>query len=431
MRITSVCLVLLLSGAPVYSQDTFHFPGEWEPHEAVWLGWEDFAPFHPVSVAIINALLPTVAIKMVASDDSTIGLAKSYLSRHNIDTAAIRFYVMPDNLIWMRDHGSLFLVNGKSEIKAADFNWNLYGIESWLSDVFDSNPDSVSRHMKLWWLNGLGKVDSLMAIAEKAGTITTRVTAEGGALEMNGKGTLLLNEHLMLERNPGFTKESLEGEFKRMLGVRKIIWMGLGVAEDPHIIRTITGRYVGGGTGGHTDEYVRFIDPSTILLAWVDESERDKNPLNQINYQRMSENLRILEKATDQDGKPFRIIKVPLPDPILRSVTIVEKKSDNDTTLNLSVRRFPKKDGWKIGDKVIRVAASSYLNFFVTNGVVLLPTYVKIGSSKEKEERVRQIFTGLYPDRKLVFIDCMGLNWFGGGIHCVTQQQPVRRRLHE
>jgi agmatine deiminase len=333
---------------------------------------------------------------------------------------------MPDNLIWMRDHGSLFMVNEKGEMKAADFNWSTYGLEKWLADIFDNNADSVGYYMKRWQ-DDLGNVDSLMAVAENAGTVTSRVIAEGGALEMNGKGTLLLNERLMLERNPGATKEFLEAEFKRMLGLRKIIWLGQGVAEDPHIIRTIAGKYIGGGTGGHTDEYVRFANPNTILLAWVDESERDKNPLNQINYERMSENFRILARATDQDGKPFRIIKVPLPDPILRSMSIVQKKSENDTTLNMSVRRFPKKDGWKIGDRAIRIAASSYLNFFVTNGVVLLPTYVKAGSSPEKEEKVRQIFAGLFPDRKLVFIDCMGLNWYGGGMHCITQQQPQRR----
>lgn len=427
MRFTLSCIIILfLSASAAKAQEAFYFPGEWEPHEAVWLGWEDFAPFHPVSVAMIKAMLPTVAIKMVAPDDSTLGLAKNYLSRHNIDTTAIRFHVMPDNLIWMRDHGSLFMVNEKGEMRATDFNWSTYGLEKWLADIFDNNADSV-RHYTELWQDDLGKVDSLMAVAENAGTVASRVIAEGGALEMNGKGTLLLNEHLMLERNPGATKELLETEFKRTLGVRKIIWMGQGVAEDPHLIRTIAGKYIGGGTGGHTDEYVRFADPNTILLAWVDESERGKNPLNQINSQRMSENLRILEQVTDQDGKPFRIIKVPLPDPILRPITIVEKKSEDDTTLDMSVRRFPKKDGWKIGAKAIRVAASSYLNFFVTNGVVLLPTYVKAGSSPEKEEKVRQIFAGLFPDRKLVFIDCMGLNWYGGGMHCITQQQPQTR----
>ncbi|MGH7602081.1 MAG: agmatine deiminase family protein [bacterium] len=88
--------------------------------------------------------------------------------------------------------------------------------------------------MKRWhWQYKLDEVDSLMAVAENAGTVTSRVIAEGGALEMNGKGTLLLNERLMLERNPSTTKEFLEAEFKGMLGVRKIIWLGQGVAEDP------------------------------------------------------------------------------------------------------------------------------------------------------------------------------------------------------
>ncbi len=407
------------------AQDNFYFPGEWEPHEAVWLGWEDFAPFPPMTVKIVKALQSSVKIKMVAADDTTLVRAKKYLSSHHIDTNGIQFYIMHDNPIWMRDHGALFLVNSNGEMRATDFSWSTYGMEKWLSDVLE-NADSVRHYLNLWALS-VDKVDSMMAAAESAGNIPSSVIIEGGALEMNGKGTLLLNESLTLERNPGKSKLYLEKEFKRVLGIKKIIWMGEGVAEDPHIIRTITGKYIGGGTGGHTDEYVRFANPNTVLLAWVDESERNNNPLNEINYQRMSENLRRLQHATDQDGKPFHIIKVPLPDPVLRSIIIVERKTEDDTSLNFNVRRFPKKDGWSVGDSAIRVSASSYLNFFVTNGIVLLPTYIKEGSSLEKETKVRKIFTDLFLDRKIVFIECMELNWYGGGIHCITQQQPLRR----
>jgi agmatine deiminase len=114
-----------------------------------------------------------------------------------------------------------------------------------------------------------------------------------------------------LERNPNLKKEYIESEFRRVLGVSKIIWMKKGLADDPlHFFRRITGKYMGGGTGGHTDGFVRFANASTILLAWVDESEKDLNPINRMNYEHMSENLKILESSTDQDGNPFTIVKV-------------------------------------------------------------------------------------------------------------------------
>lgn len=143
-------MTFLLAAPAAKAQDKFYFPGEWEPHDAVWLGWENFAPFPPITVELVRAMLPTVPIKLIAPDDSTLGVAKKYLSRHNIDTTAIRFYVMPDNVIWMRDHGGLFMVDGKGEMKAADFNWSTYGIEKWLTDIFDNNADSVRYYMKRW-----------------------------------------------------------------------------------------------------------------------------------------------------------------------------------------------------------------------------------------------------------------------------------------
>jgi agmatine deiminase len=81
-------------------------------------------------------------------------------------------------------------------------------------------------------------------------------------------------------------KFEIEDEFKRVLGVTNVVWLHQGLAEDPHIWQTIFGKFVGIGTGGHTDEYVKFADANTILLAWVSEEEKDKHPLNKINYER-------------------------------------------------------------------------------------------------------------------------------------------------
>jgi agmatine deiminase len=264
-----------------------------------------------------------------------------------------------------------------------------------------------------------------MAVAEGVPAIKSWIKIEGGAIEVNGKGTLLLNEPLTLSRNEGVEKVRIEAEFKRVLGVTNVIWLQQGLAEDPHIWQTIYGRFVGIGTGGHTDEYVKFADANTILLAWVGEEEKDKHPLNKMNYERMKVNYEILQKARDEQGKPFKIVKVPLPDPIVKPVRILKPKTWDDS-YNISVSAFKESDGWQVGDTAYRVASSSYLNYYVTNGMVLIPSYIEAGSSVQKEDEIKQIFSTAFPNRKLIFMNAMPLNWEGGGIHCGTQQQPKR-----
>ncbi len=139
----------------------------------------------------------------------------------------------------------------------------------------------------------------------------------------------------------------------------------------------------------------------------------------------MKINLEILEKATDTEGRPFRIIKVPLPDPIHKKVRIADfqKNEFDDGILSAWLSAS---SGFKTGDTVSRVAAASYLNYFITNGVVLIPTYATNPSATAKEEKVKKIFSDAFPGRELVFLDVLSLNYEGGGIHCITQQQPAR-----
>ncbi len=412
--------------------DTFYMPAEWELQDAVWLGWEKdtSARFYPAVVEIINALKPHVTVKIAFESDSLKQTAIANLLKSGVDTAAIQFYVFPGERYWIRDHGAAFLVNGKGALGVADFGWDGYGRPAFLQLAYNGNMDSVSTALNRL-KEGMTKtenVDRLMAAAEGATILKTGVVHEGGAIEVNGKGTLILCEATVFQRNPTMTKETLEAEFKRVLGVSNIIWMKKGLADDPHwFYRRITGKYVGGGTGGHTDEFVRFANPSTILLAWVDEKEKDLNPLNQMNYERLNENYQILENAKDQDGNPFTIIKVPLPDLIAEQVIIKKEINTDGFTLDLKPDNFVPSEAVNVGDTLQLVPASSYMNYLVTNGLVLLPTYTAAGSSIEKELAVRKIFEQQFPDRKLVFVDAMMQNWQGGGIHCSTQQQPVRK----
>jgi agmatine deiminase len=423
--IFSISFAFLLSCQNTDSK--FYMPAEWEPHEAVWFGWEKDSAYYPSIADIINTITPSVRVKVAVSSDSLLQVAKKYLYGKSVSPANIKFYLMPGDRYWIRDNGASFLVNEKGEMGIADFNWDLYGLPAWLQDKYENNKDSADKYLKLWLDAEVALLDVQMAATENASVFKTNVVHEGGAIEVNGKGTLILCEATVFQRNPNRSREELESEFKRVLGVRKIIWMKKGLAGDPHwFYRRITENYVGGGTGGHTDEFVRFANANTIMLAWVNEDEKNLNPINRMNYLRMNENLKILEQSTDQDGKPFKIIKVPLPDLITRNIIA---KPSNDTiqgNLDISPDYFVPAEAPQYGDSLLRVPAASYMNFLITNGLVLLPTYTAMGSSGKKEEEVRKIFEEQFPGRKIVFFNAMVQNWAGGGIHCSTQQQPKR-----
>lgn len=411
----------------IVENDHFYMPAEYNAtHEFVWLGWEDYAPYHQPLSDLTKTLLNHVSVRMIAYDSLALSDAKSTLTKNGIDINSIQFFIMKDNRIWMRDHGATYVINNNGDKKAVNFSWSLYGFKEYLEVLHEGNIDSVNYHLPRR-LGQRGVVDSIMGTIDNFASIKTDVVMEGGSIEVNGKGTLILNEVLTLQRNPKMSKEYLESEFERTLGTSNIIWLKDGLIEDTHFFNNIFDDYYGWGVGGHTDEFVRFVNDSTILLSWVDEAEKNLNEFNRINYERMSENLKILENARDQEGKPFTIIKVPAPDLFYKKVKIVEQeKSDwsNGENWDVPVSWLPRKGIKKVGDTINRVAAASYFNYLVTNDIVILPTYTKHGSSPEKEERVKEIFTKAFPNRKLVFLDVINLNYLGGGIHCVTQQQP-------
>lgn len=404
----------------------YFLPAEFEEQEAVWLGWQDYEDFYATGFEMIKHLKPYVRLNIVSESDSVLDVCIDFLLSHSLDTAGIQFYVLENNDFWLRDHGAIFTINKLGQSIAVDFNWSNYGYYDWLLHLFGG--DEVLADSIYYETNEgeIGWVDNIIGDMERLPVLKSWISIEGGALDVNGQGVMLLNEPLTLSRNPTSTKQELEQEFNRVLGIEKVIWLGAGLAEDPHVWRTITEDYVGLGTGGHIDEYARFVDANTILLAWVDESEKDDHPLKRINYERMKYNFELLSQATDQDGKPFTIIKVPLPDPITQPILLLEEWEEEEA-FNIPAYYFPDSDGWSPGDTVQRVAAASYLNFFMSNDVVLVPSYLMHRGSEKKEAEVAHLFKRLFPDRKIIFIDALALNWQGGGIHCGTMQQAKRR----
>ena len=248
----------------------------------------------------------------------------------------------------------------------------------------------------------------------------TNLVSEGGDREVNGKGTMICCEAVELQRNPNISKEDIEKELLSIMGQKKIIWIKQGPREDDKCTRgpIENSIYTPTITGGHVDEFCRFVNEKTILLAEVSEEERDSNPVSAVSYQRLEATLAQLRKETDQDGNPFDIVRIPVTDHMLHTYKISEEKDAFDP------KYF---HGTTPGQTIRYNLASSYLNFIVSNGVVVMPSYWKEGrplSMQGKDEKAKAIMMRLFPDRKIVQINPEPINHGGGGMHCITQHQP-------
>lgn len=391
-------------------------PAEFEAQEAVWLlypptdhleGYSNEA----VMLEILDALLPETRVKMAVNGPELEQQARSRLPADALESGRIEIIEIPYVEFWARDMGPVFVVTEEGELAIADFNFDAWGYGD------TTEAETITEE----------KFDERSAGYMDLPLISSPLISEGGNREVNGKGTLMVVEAVELDRNPGMSKAGIEAEFRRLLGVKKVIWLKEGVYEDQHTflgpIPTENGgkAYTVVTTNGHIDEFARFVGPRTILLAKVDSSDLD-DPIARENHRRMEENYDILRKATDQDGQPFEIIRVPMPKTILGKMKPGDSVYDYISTLDYEDgSEFP------VGEPVTVVAAASYLNFLITNHAIIAQRYWREGwdeSIRERDEEVRRILSGVFPEREIVMLDALAVNYGGGGIHCITMQEP-------
>ena len=409
------------SHAPGEDEEHFRFPGEFEKHQAIWLGWSTYEIKNghstvPVHLRMIEELVPYVKVKIAVQNSDEMDKIESLLESNNIPIRNVSFHVIPHGDIWFRDMGSIFIVSNKGNMKIVDFNFNGWG--------FELHSSEYARLEE--------KVDRLIAKEMGIETIMTRLISEGGDREFNGKGTMITVESVELQRNPNMPRDEIEMEFKRLFGVTKVIWLKKGIYEDDFtFLGTVWGpdgeknAYRTGTTGGHIDEFCRFVDSSTILLAQVTPEEVENDPIAKENHLRLEENLEILKNSTDQDGRPFKIVRMPHPETIYYTLEPGDR-------LYKYISELTYKDGsvFPKGKKVNVIPAMSYLNFLVSNGIVLAPKYWKPGLPeiiRHKDEQAIEILHSVFPNRKIVALDTILINLGGGGLHCITQQEPAVR----
>jgi agmatine deiminase len=391
---------------------------EYEKLEAVWLIWppEDHLRGYSnekVTLEIIKHLIPHNNVVITVANDSLHAHALSSIPQEYIEDGFLKILKVPSEEFWIRDMGPVFveIENGRKAI--VDFNFNAWGY-------------TPVNQMDEYTIN-MEKYDEKVAEMLQLPLISSNMISEAGAREMNSQGILMVVEAVEIQRNPEMSKEEIELEFKRVLGAQKVIWLKEGLVEDQH---TFLGplkldnnefAYTCVTTNGHIDEFARFVNDSTILLAEVVKEER-LGEIGAENHNRMEENYQLLKNEKDLKGNSFHIIRVPLP-PV-----ITESMKPGDVVYDY-ISKLDYQDGSKfpVGKEVNVIAAASYLNFLIANNIVIAQKYWSEGMDitiRDRDKKVKKILEQVFPNREVVMLDALAVNFGGGGIHCITMQEP-------
>lgn len=342
----------------------YRMPGEWEKQHAVWLAWPHnradwpgkFEPIPWVYADLIRILTAKVKVRLLVKNEKAFAAARVALDLAGVELSQVIFHTVPTNRIWMRDSGPSFVVNKQGE--KAMVNWRFNAWAKYPDHRLDDKiGERVNVELKLPRFTPHHK--------------GRRVVLEGGAIDVNGKGTLLttlecLQSREVQVRNPGFTREDYEQVFADNLGVTNTIWLEDGI--------------VGDDTHGHVDDLARFVDANTVVIA----SESNKSDEN---YGILQKNIKMLKKSVNEKGKPLEVVELPMPRPVV-----------------FEGQRLP----------------ASYANFLITNGLVVVPTF------NDPNDRVAlNILAQAMPKHEIIGIHSTDFVWGLGTLHCASQQEPA------
>ncbi len=339
------------------------FPAEWEKQEGILLcfphnGNDWPGKYEAVQWDFVEFIKKVAAVEkvfLVVADTKLKTKVAEMLERGHVQLTNVSYIIHKTNRSWMRDSGPIIVKNG-SKREALNFNFN--GWAKYSNFQLDKHvPRQVADFLKL----------PLTQVTYKG----KPVVVEGGAIDVNGKGTLLTSEECLMHpsiqvRNANFTKADYEAVFKEYLGVTNVIWVGDGIEGDD--------------THGHIDDLCRFINEDTIVTI-VEEDTKDAN------YKPLQDNLKRLQNAKLENGQAPKIVCLPMP-----------------KRLDFEGLRLP----------------ASYANFLILNHCVLVPTF-----NDSKDRIALNILADCFPDREIIGINATDFIWGFGTLHCLSQQIPV------
>lgn len=338
-------------------------PAEWEPHAATWIAWPHQEPdwpgkFEPIRwvYAEIVRLLAGERVEIICADQDIAAQAAECLKRTGVDPAGYRLHLLPTDRTWLRDSAPTAVRRG------GRIEWVQWAFNGWAK--YDNYAQDAN-------VPGLVARVSGLPVAQAARPESgVPLVLEGGAIETDGQGTLLVTEECLLSdvqtRNPGLDRAGYEEAFRTWLGIERVIWLDRGCAGDD--------------THGHIDDIARFVGPAKVVLACEDDPSDE-------NYASSQENLRRLRAARTAQGQAIEVVPIAMPRAVI-----------------FDGQRLP----------------ASYANFYITNRRVLVPTF-----NDPADARVLTRLAQLFPGREVVGVHSLELVWGLGTLHCLSQQQPA------
>ncbi|MCZ2080139.1 MAG: agmatine deiminase family protein [Bryobacteraceae bacterium] len=345
----------------------YRMPAEWELHEATWIAWPHersdwpgkFAPVPWIYCDIVRHLARFEKVRILIASEKAEWQASRMLERSGANLDAVEFLRFETDRSWCRDYCPIFVKNRAGDVAITDWRFNGWAkYDNWTRD--DQAPEAIAEKLGMTLFQPVSK--------------GRRVVLEGGSIDVNGAGLLLTTEECLLSevqsRNPGTGRAGMERILTAHLGIRKVLWLKNGIAGDD--------------THGHVDDLARFVNPTTVVA--VSENNRED-----ANYANLRENLELLRGMKDEEGRPLKIIKLPMPAPV-----------------------------WFDGQRL----PASYANFYIANGIVLVPVF------NDPNDRIAlNTLARLFPDREVTGIYSRDLVLGLGTLHCLTQQQPAAGAL--
>jgi agmatine deiminase len=353
------------------AQDGFRMPAEFEPHDGCWLLWPERTDNWRLGAKPAQQAFAAVAAAIAASEPVTVGAsARQFANARAMLPPGVRVVEMSSNDCWMRDVGPTFVVDARGRRRGVDWRFNAWGgLDGGLYFPWDLD-DAVAQ--KVCEIEGAERYRAPFVL-------------EGGAIHVDGQGTLLTTEECLLNpnRNPALTRDRLEALLMQYLGVETVVWLGRGVHRDE--------------TDGHVDNLCCYAAPGVVCLTWTNDRSDPQYEISREAYERLA-------AARDARGRRFTIHKVTQPGPL---VMTDEEARGVDRVEGTE----PRRSGARL--------AGSYVNFYVANRHVVMPLL-----DPKRDAAAAAVLRRAFPGRDVVGVPGREILLGGGNVHCITQQVP-------